>query len=168
MYEILTAELNESYTEIGSGVHVIRIRYVELAVISYCECTRIIGRAVCIKCADSWHIDYEFPVPFPFERVKAWSLRDLIGVGRLGVGHGLTMPGTSIKAVVTSTGGLMPLEGRVLENPVAADNAVIDQRHPMASAFSGKVGLVMDWWGDRGSAGEPEVFVRRCPSRAGP
>jgi hypothetical protein len=128
MYEKLTARLDESCTWLDTGERVTRIREHVFTVVPTSECTHTAGRTICVECADDWQVDYEFDDPFPFTRVRhRWTVRELIDAGALHAGDELTMNGTGVKAIVTSTGGLMLPDGRVFDNPSAAAHAVLDR-----------------------------------------
>ncbi|MDR7171739.1 hypothetical protein J2W56_005500 [Nocardia kruczakiae] len=131
MYEQLTARLDESYTRLGTTEQVTRIREHVFTAVPPAECNHYDGETICADCADGWQIDYEFDDPFPFPRNQnRWTLRDLIDAGKLEVGQSLTVPGSDITAIVTSTGGLMLRDGRVFANSSAAANAALAPDNP--------------------------------------
>ncbi|MBF6215768.1 hypothetical protein IU487_32745 [Nocardia puris] len=120
---VLTARLDESYTVIGTTECVHRIREVTFQVTSTDDCDHSEGR-ICTECASSWQLDYEFDEPFPFERVRRVTVRELLDAGRLRAGDRLASPDSEVTAVITGCGGLMLPDGRIFTNPSAAANAV--------------------------------------------
>lgn len=128
MYEILTGRLDESYTMLGTERRVHALRVALFMVVPEAECNHVGGAVgtICIDCAPSWQMDYDFADPFPFDRVRRVSVLDLIEAGLLRVGDELVMASTGVKAVVTGDGGLMLPNGRVYANSSAAANAVLN------------------------------------------
>ncbi|MFD6464152.1 restriction system modified-DNA reader domain-containing protein [Streptomyces roseolus] len=121
----VTARLDESYTLFGTGEHVVRERRCTFEVVAPQACNHNDSRTICLDCAASWQMDYDFDEPFPFARAARVTLADIIAAGHLQAGVELVMhDGT--KAVITATGGIMLADGRVFANPSAAANAALD------------------------------------------
>ncbi|WP_280433443.1 hypothetical protein [Nocardia brasiliensis] len=124
MNEILTARLDESYTQMDTGVRIQRIRLVQFLVVPARECLHL-GGTICGECADVWQYDYTFNDPFPFERIAHRpTISDLIQTGKLKEGDSLGPPDRTRTSAVVTHNGLMLADGRIYTNPSAAANAI--------------------------------------------
>jgi hypothetical protein len=121
---VLIAHLDESFTYFDTGERVHATRDVRLRIVSPTVCDHDNG-TICTECAPSWQLDHEFDDPFPFPRTRRVTIRELLDTGQLEPGQTLTMPDSSLSAVITGEGLMLP-DGRVFDNPSAAANAIMN------------------------------------------
>lgn len=136
---VLIAHLDESFTYFDTGERVQATRDVRLRIVSPTVCGHDNG-TICTECAPSWQLDHDFDDPFPFPRTRRVTIRELLDSGQLEPGQTLTMPDSSLSAVITGEGLMLP-DGRVFGNPSAAANAVMNStptppRMPLAGLIT--------------------------------
>ncbi len=122
--QVLIARLDESFTYFDTGERVEATRDVRLRIVAPTVCEHDNG-TICTACAPSWQLDHDFDDPFPFPRTRRVTIRELLDTGQLQPGQTLTMPDSSLSAVVTAEGLMLP-DGRVFANPSAAANAIMN------------------------------------------
>ncbi|WP_062987165.1 hypothetical protein [Nocardia anaemiae] len=120
--QVLIAHLDESFTYFDTGERVQATRDIRLRIVPPTVCGHDNG-TICTTCAPSWQLDHDFDDPFPFPRTRRVTIRELIDTGQLKPGQTLTMPDSSLSAVITAEGLMLP-DGRVFDNPSAAANAI--------------------------------------------
>lgn len=122
--QVLIAHLDESFTYFDTGERVQATRDIRLRIVPPTVCGHDNG-TICTTCAPSWQLDHDFDDPFPFPRTRRVTIRELLDTGQLKPGQTLTMPDSSLSAVITAEGLLLP-DGRVFDNPSAAANAIMN------------------------------------------
>ncbi|WP_405160769.1 hypothetical protein OG203_30915 [Nocardia sp. NBC_01499] len=132
--EVLIARLDESYTDSGTGQRFPHIREVRFRVNTPNRCDHREG-SICATCAPRWQLDYDFDMTrFPFPLTPRVGIAELIKNGTLRPGQKLGNPAAA--ATITHDGGLLLPDGRIFDNPTAAQNALTTSR-PTPETTSG-------------------------------